>query len=148
MEVLQKKIVFLKRCVFLSAAGDEAETFGHDCPFALNLQGCTPFFEWASFFMGQVDVASDKTGAGCFKALNILIDDLWPDVVWSCFDGCSAMRSTHHYAGLDGKPDGSSCHANMRRNGKPNLPNVHCLDHSLALALKFAIKLNADWSDD
>ena len=100
--------------------------------------------------MGQTDVVKDKTGEGCFTMLIKLLDDvdkdLFKHICFCCTDGASAMRSTPFYAGLDGKSDGSSLHAHMKRAGKPLLPNLHCLCHQLNLALKLAINNSGAWS--
>ena len=140
------KLEHLKKCKFLCLTADESDTYSFSAPMAAALQGCTPTFEWLNLFMGQVDVAGDKTGPGLFKALKELLltpdesVDLLKMVYFTCFDGASAMRSTPMYAGLDSHPEGTSLIAEIKRY--PNLNkvgNVHCLCHILGLAQKKAM---------
>ena len=72
---------------------------------------------------------------------------LWELITFTCFDGASAMRSTPLYAGLDANPAGSSFLAYLKRNGKPNLPNLHCICHNVNLALKEAMQETSQWLD-
>ena len=148
---LEQKTRFLKTCTYLSLTCDESDTFSFTAPLAAALQGCDQDFLWGNVFIGQTDVATDKTGKGIYDALRKLLDgiddELFDLIVWTCMDGASAMRSIPYYAGLDSKVDGDSLVAQLKKNGKPLLPNLHCLCHQLNLALKLAIKKNAFWSD-
>ena len=70
---------------------------------------------------------------------------LWDSIVWSTTDGASAMRSTPMYAGLDSWPRGTSFVAHLKRNGKPNIGNLHGACHNVNLAIKEA-KVANPWS--
>ena len=146
---LRQKGAFLKTCNYLSLSCDESDTFSATAPLAAALQACSPEFLWGNLFVGQTDVAVDKTGKGCYIAVRHLVEavdpTLWELIVWSCTDGASVMRSTHLYAGLDGKPDGESLHAYMKRNGKPKLPNLHGTAHNTNLAVKYSMKVCGPW---
>ena len=148
---VQKKVEFLSSCRYLGLTCDESDTFSASAPLAVALQGCSPSFEWGLIFMGQTDVATAKTGQGTFLALRSLLDEadtnLFECVMSMCTDGASAMRSTPHYAGLDSNPQGTSLHAEIKRAGKKRLPNMHCICHQLNLALKKALGLSDEWSD-
>ena len=141
---------FLSSCDFLSLAADESDTFSGSAPMAASLQGCNSSFEWLNAFVGQIDVAADKTGSGLHDALKKLIDELdgelWEKIIFLCTDGASAMRSIAAYMGLDSNPEGSSLHAMMKRTINPLLPNLHCLPHMLNLAFKFAF-LKSGWAE-
>ena len=141
---LQKKVEFLLSCPYLSCSADESDTFSGSAPLAAALQGCAMDFKWGNLFMGQHDVAHDKTGEGCFNALRDLLHKCHPDllqlIVWTCFDGASAMRSTSQYAGLDGKQNGISLLAYLKEAIDDDLPNLHGLCHQGDLALKHSLK--------
>ena len=149
---LQKKAEFLKSCPYLSLTADESDTFSSSAPLSCGLQGCTKDFTWANLFMGQDDVAEDKTGLGCFNAIKRICDktdkSLLPKVKFSVFDdGASNMRSTPKYAGLDSKPDGTSVHAFLKKHVSAKLPNMHCLNHDGNLAMKQGVKKCKAWTD-
>lgn len=84
--------------------------------------------------------------------VTVLVDELrscsrlWERIVWCTTDGASAMRSTSRYAGLDAKPDGTSFVSHLKRSGKEQIGNLHCLCHNLNLALKEAMAENK-WCD-
>ena len=140
------KIDFLLKCEFLSITTDESDTFSYTAPLATAIQGCTPDFVWANLFMGQTDVATDKTGKGIYDAQIAMIPQALRDLIaCSCMDGASAMRSTYHYAGLDGNVDGTSFLAWLKKD-LPNLLNVHGLGHQHDLGIKTAIK-RCTWSE-
>ena len=153
------KVQFLRRCQFLCVSIDETDAWSLTSPLAVALQGCDPEFNWGNFYIGQTDVSLAKDGEGCFKATKRVIqsaDDaageipdgmisLWDAIVWSTTDGASAMRSTPMYAGLDSRPRGASFVAHMKRDGKPNIGNIHCICHNFNLALKDAMAANP-WS--
>ena len=148
---LQQKVKFLKSCEYLSVSCDESDTFSSSAPLAAALQGCSKDFLWGNLFIGQGDVAHDKTGSGCYDVFRKVCDSadpgLFGSIVWICTDGASAMRSTAYYAGLDGKEDGQSFHAYMRHNSKfKKLPDIHGLCHLFDLGIKFALKACV-WSD-
>ena len=147
---LKKKAEFLKTCPYLSLSADESDTYSFSAPLASALQGCSESFKWANLFMGQVDVAADKTGGGCFQSCRAMLDsidsELFPRIVFLCTDGASAMRSTPKYAGLDSHVEGTSFHAHMKRADKPRLPDLHCCAHNLNLALKKALTLGGEWA--
>ena len=148
---LSHKAKFLKSCDYLSASCDESDTFSFTSPIAVALQGCSRDFLWGNLFMGQADVAHDKTGEGCYEGFRQICDkadpELFDSIVWLCTDGASAMRSTAFYAGLDGKEDGENFQAYMRRHSRfKKLPNLHGLCHLFDLAIKFALK-KCVWAD-
>ena len=149
---LVKKVEFLLKCNFLSLTCDESDTFSGTAPMAVSLQGCASDFGWLNSFLGQEDVANDKSGEGCYKTLKDIINNanpgLWGRIIFLVTDGASPMRSTSQYAGLDSNPDGTSLHAWMRRDPvlPDKLPNLHCLTHQLNLALKVAIK-KSQWCE-
>ena len=148
---LTKKAEFLLSCPFLSCTCDESETYSSSAPLSAALQGCSWDFKWANLFMGQSDVSADKSGEGCFESLRSLIrsvhSDLWSLIVFTCFDGASAMRSTPMYAGLDSHPGGKSLHSFLKKDLNSKLPNLHCLCHQGDLALKHALKICSRWTD-
>ena len=148
---LAQKIEFLLTCGFLSLSCDESDTFSSTAPMAVALQGCSTTFVWGLLFMGQTDVATAKTGTAACAALRKMLDQmderLFEMIKSMCTDGASAMRSTQLYAGLDSNPAGSSMHAVLKRAGKPNLPNTHCLSHQLNLSLKRALSVSGVWTD-
>ena len=99
-------------------------SYSFSAPLAAALQGCSPMFKWANLFIGQTDVADDKSGPGMYYKLRRLLDkahvDLFDKIFFSCFDGDSAMRSTPLYAGLDSNPAGTSLGAQLKNaGGKP-----------------------------
>ena len=148
---LRKKVEFLLKCPYLSCSADESDTYSSSAPLAAALQGCSVDFKFGNLFMGQSDVAADKSGEGCFNVLRDLFNNcdrqLLKLIVWSCFDGASAMRSTPKYAGLDGKPDGISLLAFLKREIDDDLPNLHGLCHQGDLSLKTGLK-RCPWTKD
>ena len=138
---MAKKVEHLLSCPYLSLTADESDTYSFSAPLAAALQGCSPLFQWANLFIGQTDVAADKTGAGMYVKLRELLDAAHPDlfelIFFSCFDGCSSMRSIPLYAGLDSYPAGISLHAQLKNVGrKPLLGNLHGLCHLCNLLQK------------
>ena len=116
------------------------------------LQGCSPTFNWANLFIGQTDVAEDKSGPGLYSKLRRLVDkahvDLFDLIYFSCFDGASVMRSTPLYAGLDSNPAGTSLVAELKNAGrKPLIGNLQGLCHLFNLAQKKAMKKCGGWVD-
>lgn len=149
-QTMDMKLQHLKKCKFLCLTADESDTYSFSAPLAAALSGCTPTFEWANLFIGQVDVAADKSGPGLFNSLRELLNrdgcDLLKRLYFSCFDGASAMRSTPLYAGLDAYPAGRSVLAEIKRyDSCEKVGNVHGLAHLLNLAQKKAMKLCDSW---
>ena len=68
-DTLAKKVEFLLSCRYLGLTADESDTYSFSAPLAAALQGCSPTFQWASLFMGQVDVVTKRDGAGLYAAL-------------------------------------------------------------------------------
>ena len=66
---------------------------------------------WLSIKLGK-----DATTPSVPCWIYLLDPDLFDLICFSCTDGASAMRSTSLYAGLDGKPDGTSLHAVFTRD--------------------------------
>ena len=148
---LAKKVEHLRKCRYLSLTADESDTYSFSAPLAVALQGCSPEFLWANLFLGQTDVADNKSGPEMYRKLKLLLDGCHPTLLialifFSCFDGASAMRSTPIYAGLDSHPAGTSLHAELKRDGLPRLGNIHGLCHLLNLAQKKAYTLCGDWT--
>ena len=154
---ISKKVDFLRSCETLSLSCDETDAWSLTAPLAVALQGCNTKFEWGNFFVGQTCVALTKTGAGIYDATKSVVDKadaiagetdngLWNRCFFLCTDGASNMRSSPMYAGLDSKADGDSFTAQFRQNGKPLMPNLHCICHNLNLALKEAVS-ELSWCD-
>ena len=148
-DTIVKKVEFLLSCKYLGLTADESETYSFSAPLAAALQGCSPTFEWANLFIGQADVAIKRDGEGIYSTLTGLIDkahvDLIKLIVFSTFDGCSTMRSTPLYAGLDANPAGTSLVAQFKRDRRPLLGNLHCLCHLLNLSEKAAFNKAGLW---
>ena len=146
---LSKKVEHLLACKFLGITADESDTYSFSAPLAVALQGCTPTFEWANMFIGQTDVATKRDGPGLWEKLVELLNQTHPEllvlIIFSTFDGASAMRSTPKYAGLDSNPTGSCLVAEMKRNHHDGIGNLHCIPHNLNLALKKAMKECDAW---
>ena len=158
--VVKLKVDFLRKCGHLCMSADETDAYSLTAPLAVSLQGCDNDFNWANFFIGQEDVATDKSGKGCYEAIKKVIlkacmeaegeeeAQLWKSIYFSVTDGASAMRSSPLYAGLDAKEDGESVVAQFKKNGKTLMGNLHCICHNLNLALKEALKHSKlGWSD-
>lgn len=159
-DVVKLKTKFLNKCEYLCVSADETDMYSLTAPLAVALQGCDTDFNWGNFFMGQTDVATGKDGAGCYQGVKKVVrkacldsevdfDKMWAKICFSVTDGASAMRSTPLYAGLDAKEDGESFVSQFKKDGKPNMGNLHCLCHNLNLALKDALKHSRqNWADD
>ena len=78
-------------------------------------------FKWANLFIGQTDVADDKSAPGMYYKLRRLLDkthvDLLDKIFFIFFDGASAMKSTPLYVGLDSNPAGTSLVAQLKNAG-------------------------------
>ena len=149
-QTLTKKVEHLLSCPYLSLTADESDTFSFSAPMAVALSGCSSTFEWANLFIGQECVADDKTGPGLYKKLRVILDgahpDLWKLIIFSCFDGASAMRSTPMYAGLDTNPTGTSLVAMIKTLGQKELfGSQHGLCHLFNLAQKGSMKRCGEW---
>ena len=77
---LSQKAKFLKSCDFLSDSCDESDTYSFTAPLAAALQGCSRDFLWGNLFMGQADVAHDKTGKGCYEGFRKICDKADPEL--------------------------------------------------------------------
>ena len=150
-EIVGLKIKFFQQSNHVSIFVDESTTTAMQSrPVYCGAIGITKEFDWIMCFVGQTNTAGCESGQVYFNAVKSVYD---PYKIWEIkksvgTDGCSAMRSTTHYAGVDANGNhGESFIAYVNRDGiKPNVLAFHSVLHIISLAVGDCVKeLPAFW---
>ena len=102
-------------------------------------------FQWMMCFIGQTDTGGCESGEVYFNKIKKVFseyDSLWCNLRDVGTDGCSAMRSTQHYAGVTAHEDiGESFIAHINRDLCPRkLPAFHSALRIILLAVQDSFK--------
>ena len=101
------QVALLLTCEYLSIVLDESTTCNMDGqPCLVCLMGLADDGEWVMVYIGQTNMAKQRTAQDVYDAAKKVVVDLdprlWPLIRCGGTDGCAAMRSSNHYAGIDG----------------------------------------------
>jgi hypothetical protein len=144
----------LASCKYVAVMLDESKSTSLTDPCYVGIQFCTPDFQWGMHLVGQTDTSICTTGSSLLDQIKKIFlprGNLWDKILLGSTDGCPAMRSTRHYAGVHPRTEGKSLLRYLqdelasRRRGheatsdlNERLMFLHCVAHVLALAFKDA----------